>query len=690
MLGQFNSRITTIALIILTYLGSTWALEEQASLTLTSTMGGIIVSPAAPLVVGTAGQWIDIEAQSTNPNYFVFSGWSGSAVEAGHVTDANLAQTSVYLDGNYDLRACFMTTQSELYVNDDANENPSHYGTLYQPLASIQDAIDLATDGMQIKVWPGRYTESLDFLGKNVELIAYNSNLDVNPVIDYNGPDPVLCFTGGEDANCLMQGFTITGGLGAPSGAIYCNQSSPSFYNCLVVANRCTDPNGGAILLDHSAPTWTNCTLVDNVGGTNMASMVLTESSPTLTNCIVRGNSPSEFIYDSNSTLSLRYCNVEGLTAIQADLSNSTGNQGVNPRFVDNGYWGHRDHPTTPVTSDDPNALWIEGDYHLESNSYCIDRGDPSFVTKWPYATDIDGDVRIQNDRVDMGAYEYTPIQEGSIFECPILKEIVLNELWWTDEPTPEDMKELTELYCYGNHLDEDVTSLVGLEYAINLQIFEITYSDFSDLSPLSGLIHLEHLLIKNNGLRSLEPLSGLTNLEYLDFHDNRVKDLTPLAGLTKLKTLITRGNGLSDITPLASLVNLEYLDLMQNNVVDLSTLLPFTKLEILHVNESPLSAESCNVILPQILLNNPNLTNVRHSCDPIKITFQSTAGGSIVTPGEGDFWYSYGETVMIFAQPDTGYTFTRFTGSLAGSTNPYVFSLRTDMTITANFEPIN
>jgi hypothetical protein len=46
-----------------------------------------------------------------------------------------------------------------------------------------------------------------------------------------------------------------------------------------------------------------------------------------------------------------------------------------------------------------------DGDYHLRATSPCVNAGDPAFVPE-PGETDIDGEPRVQQCRVDMGADE--------------------------------------------------------------------------------------------------------------------------------------------------------------------------------------------------------------------------------------------------------------------------------------------
>lgn len=73
------------------------------------------------------------------------------------------------------------------------------------------------------------------------------------------------------------------------------------------------------------------------------------------------------------------------------------------PLFAADGYWD--DNGTPSVESDD---FWVDGDYHLQYNSPCINAGDPNYVPQ-PGEVDMDGDNRIRMGRVDMGADETGP-----------------------------------------------------------------------------------------------------------------------------------------------------------------------------------------------------------------------------------------------------------------------------------------
>ena len=126
--------------------------------------------------------------------------------------------------------------------------------------------------------------------------------------------------------------------------------------------------SGGGIRCDGSA-TANNCTISGNSaeGGGGVA----TEESLTLRNCIVFGNSPANYGEG-----------VDFESSCTAPNPGGSGNIANDPQFVD---------------SD-------AGDYRLRSVSPCVDKGTNAYATG---SADLDGNPRIVNSTVDMGAYEY-------------------------------------------------------------------------------------------------------------------------------------------------------------------------------------------------------------------------------------------------------------------------------------------
>jgi hypothetical protein len=113
------------------------------------------------------------------------------------------------------------------------------------------------------------------------------------------------------------------------------------------------------------------------------------------------------------------YTNVQGgPTAVQVYLNCTLywgeGSVDIDPRFVLPGYWADANNVNIVVEPNDPNAVWMDGDYHLRSDSPCINVGDPNYVPG-PNETDMDGEQRVMLGRVDMGADEFNPIRLGIV-----------------------------------------------------------------------------------------------------------------------------------------------------------------------------------------------------------------------------------------------------------------------------------
>jgi len=262
--------------------------------------------------------------------------------------------------------------------------------------------------------------------------------------------------------NCIISfnTFTVVG----YGGGIYCYKSSPIITNCIITNNSAVGPgrHGGGICCwgdqeaggnatvancivsgnsaDHrggglyaywSSPTFVNCTVIGNkalegggIGSFSRDYIPERVANPTLINCILRNNraplgpegalinTRDKWPVGEHSEMTVSYCNIEGeQDAIFVDtrytppwppcvLHWGDGNIDIDPNFVDPGYWHDANTPADP--NDD---FFVTGNYHLLPASGCIDAGDNSSVPP-ESTTDIDGEQRIFNDTVDMGADE--------------------------------------------------------------------------------------------------------------------------------------------------------------------------------------------------------------------------------------------------------------------------------------------
>jgi parallel beta-helix repeat protein len=286
-------------------------------------------------------------------------------------------------------------------------------------------------------------------------ILSGDLNGDDGPNFTNNGENSCHVVTGsGTDTTAVLDGFSITGGNANSSsphdsgGGMYNESGSPTVTNCTFsgnsaeyngggMFNRSGSPSltnctfsgnsansGGGMYNYWSIPTLTNCTFSGNLASSNGGGIYNRDSSsPTLTNCTFSGNSANKKgggMYNSGSSPMLTNCIVWGNTVelgpvtscsqifggsplvnyscIQDEDPNDgtvypgTGNIDENPLFVD------PDGTDNLVGTEDDNLRLLPG-------SPCLDAGDNLAVPP-SVAIDPDGDPRIANGIVDMGAYE--------------------------------------------------------------------------------------------------------------------------------------------------------------------------------------------------------------------------------------------------------------------------------------------
>jgi hypothetical protein len=239
--------------------------------------------------------------------------------------------------------------------------------------------------------------------------------------------------------NCTLSGNSASGGYGG--GAVFstlynCALTGNSvdtagggaynstLYNCTLTANSATNRGGGAY-----NGTLYNCWVTANSAGPNGYGGGV--AAATLFNCTLFGNSASRDTYGNGGWGGGEYqsvaynCTLSGNSAYagggayQGDYQrglyncivyfNSAAN-GANCDY--NAYTNLNFCCTTPQPTNGVGNIsaapsfvdYAGGNLRLQSNSPCIDAGNNAYVTT---ATDLDGNPRIVNGTVDMGAYEF-------------------------------------------------------------------------------------------------------------------------------------------------------------------------------------------------------------------------------------------------------------------------------------------
>jgi parallel beta-helix repeat protein len=223
------------------------------------------------------------------------------------------------------------------------------------------------------------------------------------------------------ESSPAVTGCTFIGNSAYRGGGMCNSDSNPTVTNCTFSGNS-ADLYGGGMYNDDNNLTVTGCTFsgnsADNAGG----GMYNDDSNLTVTNCTFAGNSAENgngLAFDSYnqswpSDIEMVNCilwdgggeiwNNDGstITISYSDVQDGwlgVGNIDVDPLFVDPGYWDDNGTATDP--NDD---FWVDGDYHLGFNSPCINAGDPA--GDYNGMVDMDGEVRVRNGRVDIGADE--------------------------------------------------------------------------------------------------------------------------------------------------------------------------------------------------------------------------------------------------------------------------------------------
>ncbi|MBS3767257.1 MAG: T9SS type A sorting domain-containing protein, partial [Candidatus Cloacimonetes bacterium] len=233
------------------------------------------------------------------------------------------------------------------------------------------------------------------------------------------------------------------------------NINYPLFLNCSINSNHSNPVTGyvGAMTLDLSVPLLINCKITDNYGiitsgissiwsedtiyvinstiadndSCSQGAIRLADNSHIhLINTILRNESDTEIYFyptGEENSATLEYCNVDGgIDAIDVN-NNGTLN------------WGEGNIDQDP--------LFVGGDpfsYQLSAGSPCIDAGTPDTTGLNLPATDLAGNPRIYNGRVDIGAYEYKPEAVGGDPDTSFVNQLYL----FQNQPNP--FKNSTEI----------------------------------------------------------------------------------------------------------------------------------------------------------------------------------------------------------------------------------------------------
>ncbi|MCP4610888.1 MAG: hypothetical protein GY845_19445 [Planctomycetes bacterium] len=222
----------------------------------------------------------------------------------------------------------------------------------------------------------------------------------------------------------MFIGCSFSGNSASKGAAARFIKSSPILTNCLFTGNSAGSYGGAIAFSNMSTCILANCTFAANIapqGCTLSCDHVFYGPSIVYINNCILWNDGDKIWNNDDSIITITYSNVQGLIRDRSEKLIGCINK--EPYFIHQGYW---DLNGTPVDPQDD--FWVDGDYHLKSQSgrwdpnseswvvddvtsACIDAGDPN--------SPVGDELEPNGGRVNMGAYGGTADASKS------------GDLWW-------------------------------------------------------------------------------------------------------------------------------------------------------------------------------------------------------------------------------------------------------------------
>jgi parallel beta-helix repeat protein len=162
---------------------------------------------------------------------------------------------------------------------------------------TIQEGLDVSSDGDTVLVEPGYYVENIVFGGHNVTLGSLflttgDSSYIWGTSIAGDSSGRVVSFGAGEDTTAMLIGFTVENGAYQSGGGIYCgNQSDPTIMSNLIMDNHAIPYTGGGIWCRVSNPRIIGNIIRDNTAESGGGGISLLDSNPLIKDNVIFFNS---------------------------------------------------------------------------------------------------------------------------------------------------------------------------------------------------------------------------------------------------------------------------------------------------------------------------------------------------------------------------------------------------------------
>lgn len=234
--------------------------------------------------------------------------------------------------------SCIVNTKGNVNIKNTSFTGNSFYSSDSYYNGSI--CIYNGSGGLTID----RCTFESNYSSQQIGLVL-GDNLNIHDCTFINNSSNVI-----SGYKLKLQNCRFSGNYNSEGSIISVSQSD--IHNCIFEANT-----GIAININSGVyRELYNCTFYGNIGN-SVIKNVSNSRTLNITNCIIRNNSSNTI---EGNLINTTYCNIEGGWP-------GEGNIDIDPEFVRAGYWADVSNFDMVVNQDDPNAIWIMGDYHLKS-----------------------------------------------------------------------------------------------------------------------------------------------------------------------------------------------------------------------------------------------------------------------------------------------------------------------------------
>jgi hypothetical protein len=330
------------------------------------------------------------------------------------------------------------------YVDSEKYGNGTSWEEAFE---TVQQAVEAAKTGDEIWVKMGTYSllseivvdKSVSLYGgfEGTETQREQRNFRLYETV-LDGQDAVRCLNIQSDG-VTVDGFIISNGYEDMGGGVYASASSNfKISNCVIQNNHANF--GGGVFSETTQGEIINCSFIENTAEEIGGGAYILDSAVNMTNSIFSKNEAMNAygpggggIFNSHSDSVITNCTFFGNAARNDSEGGAIYNQDSYPEITNSILWGNIaegygpelvddwaseskvaysniDWPGLPGTNGNirEEPKWVkpdENDFHLQSNSPCINKGTNNGCVL--PETDFEGDPRIVDENVDMGVDEF-------------------------------------------------------------------------------------------------------------------------------------------------------------------------------------------------------------------------------------------------------------------------------------------